>query len=98
MNFLDCNINVKNEKRDVVERIASHTGYYLLRLEEDVKSYGPSGKPVHKTSYGLLEVFRDANGHLGGICNGLFLFDISQTITGYIDLGLEDHIYELKKK
>lgn len=94
MNFLNCKIN----PRDInfLANINAHPGYYLLRIEEDIKNYGNINGPVHQTRYSLMHVFQGANS-LMAISEGLFIWDLPGTITGYYDIGLDDEITKICK-
>ena len=91
-NFLSCNISTKDI--DWFTRIAIKPGYYLLRLEEDKSSYGPINAPVHIIRYDLLLAVAGTDGSLIGYCGNVFASDYVNmgTVTGFIDLGLQNEI------
>lgn len=93
INFTDCDLNPKDPH--IADKISGHkTGVVLLRIEEEIKGYGPERKHVLKTYYLLANVFKGASSLLAEV-GGMFIWDIKGRITGFNHLGLYEEVQEL---
>ena len=92
LNFKPCVLNPRNS--DFLSNLGAVPGYYLLKIEEDHSSWGGKNTPVHVTRYTLMQVTKCASG-LMGMCEGIFIENITGTVTGYRALGINDTVKEI---
>lgn len=92
VNFVPCVLNPRSN--DLLDNLNAKPGYYLIRVEEDLNSWGGIPEPVHVTRYNLMHVFECASGLMAD-CGGMFIGHLRGTITGYRELGLHDEVKEL---